>query len=43
MQAVGFSINGKIYIGTGQKTLSNYSICFSDFWEFDPSKLKPSK
>lgn len=34
--AVGFSINGKGYMGTGY----NYDddIYFKDFWEFDPSK-----
>ncbi|MDQ5986809.1 MAG: hypothetical protein CSYNP_02542 [Syntrophus sp. SKADARSKE-3] len=35
--AVGFSIGGKGYVGTGLPTLSGS--CYMDLWEFDSSKL----
>ena len=36
--AVGFSINDKIYIGTGKSNTSSSGYNFSDFWEYDPNK-----
>lgn len=36
--ASGFTIGNKMYIGTG---VASSHISLKDFWEFDPSKLKP--
>jgi hypothetical protein len=39
LAATGFAINGKIYYGTGTNNLDYYngSMCFTDFWQYDPS------
>jgi hypothetical protein len=42
MEANGFSLGNKIYLGTGQLCLECWSD-INDFWEYDPSKAKPSK
>jgi hypothetical protein len=38
--AIAFQVNGKMYIGGGQKSFSD-NTPLKDFWEFDPSKVKP--